>query len=146
MSRFPGQLQFAGAICAVLLFWTGAATAQNSGAQPHPKHPIAGPEVTAVTLRPIKFRVGESCSTDTTIHGEITTNGATTVSYTWISSDGRSWPHRNLKFASATQRQVTENWKLGGPGKKVNKWIQLQILSPNRTLSNKLDLDFTCAK
>jgi hypothetical protein len=133
-------------LCVLIALWTGAAAAQNSGAQPHPKHPIAGPEVTTAELRPIKFRVGETCPTDTTIYGEIYTNGATAVKYTWVSSDGRSWPTRDLNFTSATHKEATEKWKLGAPGKKVNKWIKLQILSPNRLLSNKVDLDFTCAK
>jgi hypothetical protein len=146
MSPFPRQLRFAVAVCATLVVWAGSAAAQSSGAQPHPKRPIAGPEVTAVSLRPVKTRIGEPCPANPTFYGEIVTNGATTVKYTWVSSDGRSWPTRNLKFTSATTQSVSESWKLGAPGKKVNKWIQLQTLSPNRKNSNKVDYVLNCAK
>lgn len=115
-------------------------------AQPTPKRQRAGPEVTAVELRPVKTRVGQSCPANLTFYGSITTNGATNVEYTWASSDGRSWPTRNLKFASAGTKSVSQNWKLGQPGKKVNKWLQLRIVSPNKMTSSEAPVTLNCAK
>jgi hypothetical protein len=146
MFRFPMRVWLGVAVSAVTWLGAGVVVAQSSGAQPHPKHPIAGPVVTAVSLRPVKTRVGEPCPANPTFYGEIATDGATTVKYTWVSSDGRSWPTRNLKFTSATTQSVSESWKLGAPGKHVNKWIELQILSPNRKTSNKVDYVLNCAK
>jgi hypothetical protein len=154
MVELTRRLRFAVLACAVLLAAAAPITAQSGGAmptpasqaQPTPNKPRAGAEVTKVQLRPIKRRVGEPCPANMTFRGAITTNGATTVEYTWLSSDGRSWPTRNLKFAAAGTQSVTESWKLGQPGKTVEVWIQMQIVSPNRTFSNKVTENFTCVK
>ena len=78
--------------------------------------------------------------------GEISTNGATQVKYTWATSDGRSWPTHTLNFTSATEQDVTTTWQLGVPGKTVKAWILLQVLFPNNKASSKYVLDFKCAK
>jgi len=123
-----------------------ASPTPTSKAQTKPPRPRAAPEVTGVELRPVKTRVGEHCPANLTFYGSITTNGATTVEYTWASSDGRSWPTRNLKFAAAGTKSVSQNWRLGQPGKKVDKWLQLQIVSPNRVTSSRVTVTLNCAK
>lgn len=140
------NLRFVFAACAVFLLCAGAAGAQTrtAQAQPRPKSPEAGPQVTAVSVRPVKFRVGQPCPANPTIYGTIWTNGTTTVTYQWLGSGGKTWPKRNLKVTGTGPQSVTINWKLGAPGEKVNEWIQLQILSPNRMTSNKVTLEFTC--
>jgi len=131
---------------AALLLCAATATAQSSRAQPKPKRPVAGPEVTALTVRPIKTRVGEACPATFTVHGQIQTNGATTVTYTWVSANGRAWPQTDLTFKAAGTKSVSEKWTLGAAGKTVDEWIQLEVRSPNRMQSSKVALAFTCAK
>jgi len=130
----------------VFLVSAASAAGESAAAQPRPKRPAAGPEVTAVEVRPVKTRVNEPCPAKLSFLGEISTNGATKVEYTWESSDGRSWPVQTLKFASATVQSVTTTWQVGAPGKTVNAWILLKILSPNAKSSSKSLLDFKCAK
>jgi hypothetical protein len=148
MFRVKGRLGFALRCSLAVLLCTGFATAQGptSQAQPHPKRPRAGPQVTAVTVRPVKFRLDQPCPVNPTIFGTIQTNGVTTVTYQWVGSGGKTWPKRNLKFTAAGTQSVTVNWKMGSPGKKVDEWIELQILSPNRLTSNKVILELTCGK
>jgi hypothetical protein len=116
----------------------------NAEAHHHSENRMAAPEVTAAKIRPIKTRVGEHCPANFTLYGTITTNGKTTVEYTWVSSDGKKWPTRNLKFTAAGSKQVTESWELGEPGKKVDQWVALKIVSPNRLTGPRMTLDFTC--
>lgn len=144
MSKASGHLPVAFAACLAFLLWTVTATAQSSQAQPRPKRPIAGPEVTAVQVRPIKTRVGQPCPGNFAFYGAIYTNGKTTVTYQWVGSGGKTWPQRNLKFAAAGVKSVNQPWRLGAPGEKVDKWMELQILDPNRMTSNRVTLDFTC--
>jgi hypothetical protein len=117
----------------------------TASAQAHPGKTAKAPGVTAIALRPIKTAKNEACPVNFTIEGEITTAGADTVEYTWVSSDGRSWPTATLAFGSATTQSVTEQWVLGGRGEKLKAWIQLSVLSPNRKLSNKLPITLACA-
>jgi hypothetical protein len=149
-----GRLRFAALACAVVLQSAWAITAQSSGAQPTPtskaqptpKKPRAGAEVTKIRLRPIKTRVGEPCPANLTFRGAITTNGATTVEFTWVSSDGRSWPTRSLKFTDAGTQSVSQSWKLGKRGKKVDEWLQLEVVSPNRMKSKEAPVTLNCAR
>jgi hypothetical protein len=132
----------------ILIFASVIAAQQSTNDQPHPERPVAAAQVTGTKLYPIKTTGlwKYSCPASFTLHGEIVTNGATKVEYTWISSDGRSWPQRTLTFASAGLQSVTEKGSFGEPGKKLSDSIQLSVLSPNKVLSNKILLGFTCAK
>jgi hypothetical protein len=131
----------------LFLMTVSIAAAQSSKAQPHPKRPVAAPQVTGVRLRPIKTSMKKySCPASFTLLGEISTNGATKVKYTWVSSDGRSWPQRALTFTAAGLQSVSQVAKFGTPGKSVSDSIQLSVLSPNAKLSNKVLLAFACAK
>lgn len=139
------RIALAGGVAFLLLAGTGATQNPREEAQPKPKHEAAPEKVTSASIRPIKFRVGESCPLDPKFYATIETNGATTVQYEWLRSSGKLLPEETLKFAAAASKQVTWSWKLGAPGKKVNEWVQLQILSPNRLTSNKVPVAFTCA-
>lgn len=139
------RIAVAGGVAFLLLTGTGATQNPREEAQPKPKHEAAPEKVTKATIRPIKFRVGETCPLDPTFRGTIETNGATTVQYEWLRSSGKLLPEETLKFATAGSKVVTWSWKLGAPGKRVNEWVELQILSPNRLTSNKVPLEFTCA-
>ena len=144
MSKAPGHLRVASGVCLAFMLWTASATAQNSQAQPQPKRPIAGPGVTAVNVRPIKTRFDQPCPGNFTFYGSIETNGKTTVTYQWVGSGGKTWPQRNLKFTAAGIKSVNQTWRLGAPGEKVNAWMELQILDPNRKTSNRVPLEVTC--
>lgn len=148
VNRFNRQLRFVVALCAVSLLWAMAPTkgSPTFTANAQPTRPKAGDEVIGVELRPVKTRVGQTCPANLTFYGSITTNGATTVEYLFVSSDGRSWPKRTLKFSAGGTKGVSQNWKLGQPGKKVDKWLQLEILSPNRVKSKQAPVTLNCAK
>ncbi len=120
---------------------------QSASAQSKPKHPPKVPVVTALKLRPIKTSTKKyTCPAAFTLSAEILTNGATKVKYTFVSSDGRSWPQHTLTFASASQQSVSQSFKVGSAGKNVNDSIQLSILSPNSLLSNTIVLALACGK
>jgi hypothetical protein len=129
-----------------LFLLPGSIAAQSAKAQPRPPEPKKGPEVTGVQVRPLKTRVTPiTCPADFSILGEITTNGATTVKYTWVTSDGKSWPDKTLKFTALGVQGVTLNWKPGKPGKKnVKAWVQLKIIDPNPMISTKMSFEFHC--
>lgn len=133
------------ALCSTLLLCLGVTGQQTPNAGAHqPSRNREAPEVTAASIRPVKTRVGQPCPTHTPLYGTITTNGKTTVKYTWVSTDGKSWPTRNLTFTAAGSKSVTETWELGEPGRKVDQSVQLKILSPNRLTSPKMTMDFNC--
>ncbi len=41
---------------------------------------------------------------------------------------------------------VSHKWKLGKPGRTVDGWVQLKVISPEQKLSNKVPVHFTCVK
>lgn len=51
-----------------------------------------------------------------------------------------------MRFASKGQQGVTTEWRVGEPGKTVNAWIQLKVISPNEKLSTKTTFTLHCAK
>jgi hypothetical protein len=41
---------------------------------------------------------------------------------------------------------VSHKWRLGKPGRTVDEWVQLKVISPEQKLSNKVPVHFTCVK
>ena len=147
MPEYAKQWRLAYAPLFLLVISALMATGQSSKPQPHPNRPAAGPEVTTIVLRPIKTSIKKySCPAAFTLRGQIYTNGATKVKYTWVSSDGRTWPQHSVTFKAAGQQSVAEPAKFGAPGKKVDDSIQLSVLSPNAKLPKTIVLAFACAK
>jgi hypothetical protein len=146
MRRKKNELPSIAAALVSLLLATSISSAQSSKSQPHAATPARGPIVTAIRLLPIKTRKGEPCPAMFSVLGELETNGATSVNYTWVSSDGHSWPNHTLVFATATSQSLAANWSLGGPGANTDNWIQLSVLSPNKRISKKLKIGLACAK
>lgn len=68
------------------------------------------------------------------------------MKYTWVSSDGRSWPETSLTFGAKATKAVVVIWELGKPGHNVNAWIQLEVLSPNKVESTKTTFSFRCER
>jgi len=137
--------RFALAVLSIFLL-SGSIAAQSAAAQPRPTRPVAGPKVTAVSVRPHKTGVTPiPCPASPTLYGTIYTNGATSVKYTWVTSDGKSWPEKTVKVTSTKMAGVNVTWKLGKPGEKnVKAWIQLQTVDPNPMLSTKMSFEFHC--
>jgi hypothetical protein len=111
-----------------------------------PKNPPAGPVITAVELRPATTQLVQPCLVVLVFHGDITTTRATSVTYTWVDSRGRSWPEHHRRFTLAGGNGVTHKWKVGKPGKTVDAWVQLKVISPESRVSSKVPVHFTCAK
>jgi hypothetical protein len=129
-----------------IVITASSVAAPTTSAQQHPPKPVAPAAVTAITLRPIKTRMDEPCPAHLKVLADLETNGATTVKYTWISSEGESWPESTVNFTAATTQSVSTDWTIGKPGAKLDAWVQLSVLAPNRKLSEKLPVGLSCAK
>jgi hypothetical protein len=127
-----------GIVVAGLFLMAVTVSAQS---RPGPAHG----KVTSVSLRPLKTSSQKiKCPGKPTFYGEITADGPAVVKYTWVSSDGRSWPQTSLTFAAKGTKSVNVTWRLGKPGHDVNAWIQLEALSPNKVESAKTTFSFRC--
>src|SRR6185437_2100483 len=111
-----------------------------------PMNSPPGPAITAVALQPAKTQLVQPCPAFLVFHGEITTTRATSVSYTWVDSRDKPWPVHHRRFSLAGVNGVAHKWKVGKPGKTVDYWVQLKIISPESLVSNKVPVHFTCAK
>ena len=115
---------------------------------PSPRAAVApaGAAITAVQLRPATTLLVQPCPVELIFHGEITTTRATAVTYTWVDSRGRTWPQHRRRFSLAGVNGVAHKWKVGKPGRTVDEWVQLKVISPESLVSNKVPVHFTCAK
>ena len=118
----------------------GAATA------PVPAKSSSGPVITAVQLNPASTLLQQTCPVELVFHGSITTTRAASVTYTWMDSHGRTWPEHRRRFSLSGVTSVSHKWKLGKPGRTVDEWVQLKVISPEQRLSNKVPVHFTCVK
>jgi len=137
-NRFLVLAVLAAAMAALMPHATARATATL--AEP------PAPAITAVQLRPASTMLVQPCPVVLVFHGDITTTRATSVTYTWIDSRGKTWPARHRRFSLAGVNAVTHKWKVGKPGKMLDYWVQLKVISPESMLSNKVPVHFTCAK
>lgn len=113
---------------------------------PTPMKSPAGPVITGVTLNPAKTLLQQPCPVHLVFHGSITTTRPASVTYTWVDSHGRPWPEHRRRFSLPGVNGVSHKWKLGKPGKTVDEWVQLKVISPEEKLSNKVPVHFTCIK
>jgi hypothetical protein len=111
-----------------------------------PNTPPAGPAITGAQLHPASTLLVQPCPVELVFHGEITTTRPVTVTYTWVDSRGRTWPEHRRRLSLAGVSGVTHKWKVGKPGKTVDAWVQLKVISPESLLSGKVPVHFTCAK
>jgi hypothetical protein len=111
-----------------------------------PQKPPVTPIVRGVELHPAKTLLVQPCPAELIFHGEITTARPTSVTYTWVDSRGRTWPEHHRKFSLAGVNAVTHKWKVGKPGKPVDAWVQLKVISPESRVSSRVPVHFTCAK
>jgi len=113
---------------------------------PAPTKSPAGPVITAVTLNPASTLLQQPCPAVLVFHGDITTTRPATVTYTWVDSHGRTWPEHRRRLSLSGVSAVSHKWKLGRPGRTVDEWVQLKVISPEQKLSNKVPVHFTCVK
>jgi hypothetical protein len=104
------------------------------------------PVITGVELHPASTLLVQPCPVVLVFHGGITTTRPVAVTYTWVDSRGRTWPERHRRFSLSGVNGVTHKWKVGRPGKTVDEWVQLKVISPESRLSGKVPVHFTCAK
>jgi hypothetical protein len=88
---------------------------------------VGGSGIFAVTS--VTLSVTGSCG-NFQIQADITTNGAGTVTYSWVRSDGATDTnaHPDLVFDSAGTKSVTTTWSTTASG---NKWMDIYIDMPN---------------
>ena len=101
-------------------------------------------KVSGVEMRLFRMRAKGKCPTKLTFYCQIATDGPATVKYTWVTSDGKSWPVTSLTFSGKGLKQVSTTWEIGKPGHKFNGWIQLETTSPNKVSSTKQPVSFQC--
>lgn len=113
---------------------------------PVPAKSPAGPVINGVTLNPASTQLQQHCPVTLVFHGDITTTRPATVTYTWVDSHGRTWPEHRRRLSLSGVSAVSHKWKLGKPGRMVDAWVQLKVISPEQRLSNKVPVHFTCVK
>ena len=107
-------------------------------------------EEEAVTITTTTAVVGENsftgpCSKKFDFEAEIDVDGPTTITYTWLRSDGATAPENTIIFEEAGTKKVTTSWTLGENGESYEGyWQQLKIISPEEILSNKAEFDLHC--
>jgi len=68
---------------------------------------------------------------------DITTNGPGEVTYRWIRNDGFRTGSKTLRFDAAGTKSIKYKWQMTVPHKtSALQSVQVQILSPNRLLSD----------
>jgi len=113
---------------------------------PVPAKSSSGPVITGVQLNPASTLLQQTCPVELVFHGDITTTRAASVTYTWVDSHGRAWPEHHRRFSLSGVNGVSHKWKLGKPGRTVDEWVQLKVISPEQRLSNKVPVHFSCVK
>ncbi len=130
----------------VILAFTLFPLSPVAATAPVPTKSPAGPVITGVTLNPASTLLQQTCPAVLVFHGHITTTRSASVTYTWVDSHGRTWPEHHRRLSLSGVSAVSHKWKLGKPGKTVDEWVQLKVISPEPRLSNKVPVHFTCAK
>jgi len=137
-------LRLAVALAATLAAAQTQSNPTPPAAQPQPKtqsKPLTPPpvrkpgKVTAARIRVVPERYTGVCPAKLQFLGAITTDGPAEVKYTWVSSDGGSWPETTIKVPAAGTRPVNESREGVTPGKMENGWMQLKVLAPNAVQS-----------
>jgi hypothetical protein len=106
----------------------------------------AGPVITGVTLNPASTLLQQTCPAVLVFHGHVTTTRSALVTYTWVDSHSRTWPEHHRRSSLSGVNGVSHKWRLGKPGRTVDEWVQLKVISPEQKLSNKVPVHFTCVK
>lgn len=106
-------------------------------------------QVEAVSVEPSPAEYVGACPGTITFTAKIqAVSGRGLVKYRWLRSDGAASPVEYIEFAGPGAGYATTTWTLGDAGALPNYagWQQIEILSPNKKLSNKAEFKLTCSQ
>lgn len=106
-------------------------------AQPNPT--TAAFKVTNLTINSSPAYYSGSCPKDVTFYATITTNGAGTVNYRFVRSDGTETGENSINFDFASSKSVENTWSRSSSG-----WEKLKITSPNSLESSQATFGISC--
>jgi len=78
--------------------------------------------------------------------GQITSDGAGTVHYVWVRSDGGTSADNTVTFTGAGTQEVVTSWTLGERGQVASAWQSLRVTVPNTIESAHADFSITCSQ
>ncbi len=84
------------------------------------------------------------CQVTVTFEANISTNGAGTVTYYWLRSDGSSSPVRTLAYTSAGYQSVSDTWTVSAPNAIVSATDRIIIDQPNHQAFSPIAFNLTC--
>ncbi len=96
-------------------------------------------KVTYLTINSSPANYSGSCPKDVTFYATITTNGAGSVNYRFIRSDGTETGENSISFDFASSKSVENTWSKSGSG-----WEKLKITSPNTLESSQATFNINC--
>lgn len=87
------------------------------------------------------------CPTTIHFYGTISTNGPTSVLFSFKRSDGSYVAQPKLIFSDAGSHPVQMSWRVGdyyAPSRAYPGWADIEIAQPNKRTSNKARFSVTC--
>lgn len=103
--------------------------------------PAGAIEVTAVSATAPSH--AGSCPVDLSVAGTIVASGAGRVTYTFVRNDGFSTPLKTVPVVAGST-PVAATWKLGSPGASNAGWAALEVITPTRIRSERVDFTVAC--
>ena len=102
--------------------------------------------VTSATVEVSEREFAGTCPHRFIFTGRIAVNRAGTVRYRWTRSDGAAVPEQTLVFGAAGTQTVSDYWELGGGGMGSfpDRWMAIEIASPNTLTSNRATFSLRC--
>jgi hypothetical protein len=85
-----------------------------------------------------------ACQASLIFAANITANGAGTVTYFWLRSDGTRSAENTLTFSSAGYQSVADNWTLTAPAGNISASDRVTIDQPNHAAFSAAALSLTC--
>lgn len=97
--------------------------------------------VTNVTFSSSDASISDTCPQTFNYSAAITTNGAGSVTYHWVFSDGTTTSPQTISYSGAGTKTVSGTWSRNASG---SYWVKLYIDEPNHQLFGTLNLSLTC--
>jgi hypothetical protein len=132
--------------CAALAVTVASLATTAAGAQARPSVPERTAPARVTGLSPtVDPRMSNGpCPAAFTFTTLITANHyPVTVEYQWERSDGAKGQKQSIELTHAGT-PVTETWKLGGAGTKIEIWERLHVLTPNDMKSGTPKAKLVC--
>lgn len=102
--------------------------------------PVVNFKVSYLTINSSPANYNGSCPVDVTFYATITTNGAGTVHYKFIRSDGSETSDAVISFDFPSSKSVSNTWNRGGG----SGWEKLKTTSPNGMESSQATFNIGC--